>query len=71
MILSLETTLFDNAGLIYSGWVFPGLLPDGGGPPLPKIYDASSTMMKLGTVIAYLKEIQKIYESRETPLEFS
>ena len=28
------------------------------------------TMMKLGTVIPYLKKIQKIYESRDTPLEF-
>ena len=27
-------------------------------------------MMKLGTVIPYLEEIQKIYESRETPSEF-
>ena len=26
------------------------------------------TMMKLGTVIPYLKKIQKIYESRDTPL---
>ena len=68
MILSLETTLFDNTGLIYSGWVFPGLLPDGGGPPLPKIYDASSTMMKLGTVIAYLKEIQKYINHVKHPL---
>ena len=28
------------------------------------------TMMKLGTVIPYLKEIQKIYKSRDTPFEF-
>ena len=27
-------------------------------------------MMKLGTVIAYPKKIQKIYESLDTPLEF-
>ena len=26
--------------------------------------------MKFGTVIAYLKEIQKIYKSRDTSLEF-
>ena len=25
-------------------------------------------MMKLGTVIPYLRKIQKIYESRDTPL---
>ena len=29
-----------------------------------------STMMKLGRAIPYLKKIQKIYESRETPPEF-
>ena len=29
-----------------------------------------STMMKLGTVIAYVRKIKKIYESRDTPLEF-
>ena len=28
------------------------------------------TMMELGTVIPYLKKIQKIYESRDTPPEF-
>ena len=29
-----------------------------------------STMMKLGTVIPYLSKTQKLYESRNTPLEF-
>ena len=38
--------------------------------PLPKIHHTYSAMMKLGTVIPYLKKIQKIYESRDTPLEF-
>ena len=44
----------------------------GGGkkPPLPKICHTYPTMMKLGTVIPYPKEIQKIYESRDAPLEF-
>ena len=28
------------------------------------------TMKKLGTVIPYLKKIQKIHKSRDTPLEF-
>ena len=42
----------------------------GGQPPLPKICHAYPTMMKLGTVIPYLKQIQKIYESRDTPLKF-
>ena len=37
---------------------------------LPKIYHTYPTMMKLGTVIPYLKKIQKLYESRDTPLEF-
>ena len=39
-------------------------------PPLPKICYTYPTMMKLGTVIPYLKKFQKLYESRDTPLEF-
>ena len=39
-------------------------------PPLPKICHTYPTMMKLGTVIPYPKKIQKIYESRDKPLEF-
>ena len=38
--------------------------------PLPKICHTYPTMMKLGTNVPYLKKIQKIYESRDTPLEF-
>ena len=38
--------------------------------PLPKICHTYPTMMKLGTVIPYLKKIQEIYESRDTPPEF-
>ena len=37
---------------------------------LPKICHLYPTMMKLGTVISYLKKIKKIYESRDTSLEF-
>ena len=36
----------------------------------PKICHRYSTMMKLGTVIPYLKKIKKMYESRDTPFEF-
>ena len=45
----------------------------GGGakrPPFRKICQTSPTIMKLGTVIPYLRKIQKIYESRDTILEF-
>ena len=44
----------------------------GGGKktPLPKICHTYPTMMKLGTVIPYLKKFQKLYESRDKPLEF-
>ena len=38
--------------------------------PLPKICHTYPTMMKLGTVIPYLKKIQKLYQSRDTPPEF-
>ena len=37
---------------------------------LPKICHTYPTVMKLGTVLPYPKKIQKIYESRDTPLEF-
>ena len=38
--------------------------------PLHKIGHTHPAMMKLATVIPYLKKLQKIYESRDTPLEF-
>ena len=58
----------------YSEWALSGLLTDGGRwgkkAPLPKIFHTYPTMMKIGTVIPYLKKIQKIYELRDTPPEF-
>ena len=39
-------------------------------PPLPKICHTYPTIMKLGTVIPCQNKIQKIYESRDTGLEF-
>ena len=58
-----------------SGWAFSKLLTDGGErggkrPPIPKICHTYPTVMKLGTAITYLKKIQKIYESRDTPPDF-
>ena len=38
--------------------------------PLSKIFHTYPSMMKLGTGIPYLKKIQKIYELRDTLLEF-
>ena len=51
---------------------FFGAAADEGGetPSFPKICPAYLGMMKLGTVIPYLKKIQKIHETRDTPLEF-
>ena len=40
-------------------------------PPFPKIWYTYPTLMKFGTVIPHLEKIQKIYESRNTPLESS
>ena len=37
---------------------------------LPNICLTYPTMMTLGTVMHYPKKIQKIYKSRDTPLEF-
>ena len=39
-------------------------------PFLSKIY-TYPTMIELGTVIPYLKKFQKIFKSRDTPIEFS
>ena len=39
-------------------------------PSLPKICHTYATMMKLGTFTLYLRKIQKLYKSRDTPLEF-
>ena len=38
---------------------------------LPKISHTYPTIIKLGTVIPYLKEIKEMYESRDTPCDFS
>ena len=50
------------------------LLSDGAGgskrPHLLKICHTYPTMMKLSTIIPYLKKIQNINESHDTPLEF-
>ena len=39
-------------------------------PPLPKIRHTYPAMIKLGTVIPYLRKTQKLYKSRDTLLEF-
>ena len=39
--------------------------------PLLKICHKHPTMMKLGTVIPYVKKILKLYKSHDTFLEFS
>ena len=58
----------------YSGWTFLGLFTDEGWgskrTSLPKLCHTYTAMMKIGTVIPYLKRIQKMYESRDTSLEF-
>ena len=51
--------------------LFRGCSRMGGKPPLPKTCLTNPTMMKLGTVILYLKKFQKLYESLDTPLEFA
>ena len=40
------------------------------GHPLPKICLTFPTKKKLGAVISYPKQIQKLYKSLDTPLEF-
>ena len=38
--------------------------------PLPKIWLTHGAMMKLGTVVPYLKKIQKMYKSLDSSPEF-
>ena len=45
------------------GWGYQKGIP-------PKMRHTCLTMMKLKTVIPFLKKIFKIYKSRETPFEF-
>ena len=40
-------------------------------PPLPKICYTYPAIIKLGTVMPYLRKIQKIYESRDIHFEFA
>ena len=54
--------MMGNFGAAY-GW-------GGQKDPLPKICHTYPTMMKLGTVMPYLKKVQKIYESSDTPPKF-
>ena len=59
-----ELTLFrmDFSGAAH-GWAGLFVTP-------PKIHHTDHTMMKLGTIIPYLREIQKMYKSRDASLEF-
>ena len=41
-----------------------------GKAPLPKICQTYPTIMKLGTLITYLKKIKKMYKSHDTPFDF-
>ena len=40
------------------------------GPVFLKLCHTYPAMMQLDTVIPYLKKIQKVYESHDTPFEF-
>ena len=64
-------TVFHIFNPVHDG-LFRGCSRMAGGKkaPLPKICHTYPTMMKLGTVIPCPKKIQKIYESRDTPLDF-
>ena len=56
----------------YPRWAFLGLITDWGEGkkyPFPKIYHRYPTMMKLGTVILYLRKIQKTNKFGDTPPE--
>ena len=70
--LTIDTTLPSNNSLTLFRMGFFGAAHGWGSfwPPLPKIRYTYPTMMKLGTIIPYLRKIQKMYKSRATSLEF-
>ena len=53
-----------------SSWGCSRMEGDRKAPSLSKICHTYPTLMKFGTVIPYLKKIQKIHKSYDTPLEF-
>ena len=65
--LTVALTLF-RMGIFGAAHGWGGL--KGPPPPLRKICHIYPTMMKLGTVILYLKKIQKIYQPRDKPPDF-
>ena len=69
--ICLSASLCDrtNFNLIPDG-PLRGCAMMGGRLQLPKICNIYPTMIKLGTVVPYLKKIQKIHKSLDTPLEF-
>ena len=71
--ISFLSTLNTLKLTLFRMGIFGAALGWGGGakrPPLPKICHTYPTMMKLGIVISYLKKIQKICESHDTPSDF-
>ena len=65
IVIAMTVTLFKMVlfGAAYVwGWIKKSLLP--------KICHTNPTMVKLGTAILYLKEIQNISKSRDTPFEY-
>ena len=71
-ILSGRSLFHTSLNPIQDG-LFRGCSRMGGGgkkSPLSKICHTYPTLMKLGTVTRYLKKIQKIHKSRDTPSEF-
>ena len=67
----MHYTLSKNINPIQDG-LFRGCSRMGGSKKgsLPKTCHKYPAVMKLGTFIPNTKKIQKIYESRDTPLEF-
>ena len=77
MVMAIYNVLFDKLYTILTlftmGLFSWGFIRIGGGAekdPLRKIRLTYPTMITFGTIIPYLKKIQKIYKSRDTPLEF-
>ena len=64
----MQSSHHDIQNNIQDGWGTDGRVKNSS---LPKIYHTYPAMIKLGTVIPYLRKFQKIYEPRDTLVEYS
>ena len=69
-MISLELKNCNTILILFRMAIFGAAQGWGKESPLPIIFHIHPAIMKFRTVIPYLKKIQKLYESYDTPFEF-